>query len=362
MTRFAHHLQQQTINNPFPGIVRLEAALGHPVTARLGSNECAPQDDSPLARLGGQLAELARLYPDPYAHALRELAAAGNGVRAANVVFDTGADSLILLALRLFCSVGDTVVTSAGSYPTFNYFAQGQGLHVVEVPYASGGDRLAPDLAALADAVRRYGARLVYLANPDNPSGHYWSADAVQSFKSALPADCVLLLDEAYVDFCVDVADAPPPGVLDGVIRLRTLSKAYALAGLRVGYAIAAEDVVDKADQIRPQFALSSVAQLAAQAVLEDRAFSTRLVADTVALRERLAAALTARGACVLPSRTNFVALCYASADEALTRQRALLQQGIAVHRPPHPAMQRLLRLTAQQQALDEAVLAALTA
>ncbi|WP_024304530.1 aminotransferase class I/II-fold pyridoxal phosphate-dependent enzyme [Pseudogulbenkiania sp. MAI-1] len=363
MTRFARHLEHHPIVNPFPGIVKLEAALGHPVRARIGSNESMPQPASPLLQLiGAAGAELARLYPDPYAHALRTRAAALNGVAAEEVVFDTGADSLILLTLRLFCNVGDTVVSTAGTYPTLRYFAEGVGAQVVEVDYARHDGLVAPDLAALAEAAHRHRAALVYLANPDNPSGHYHRAEAIERLRAALPADCVLLLDEAYVDFCVDEADAPPAGVLPNTVRLRTLSKAYALAGLRVGYAIATADIVAKADQIRPQYALSAIAQAAAQAVLDEPDYARRLIADTLALRSQLAEALRERGLTVLPSRTNFVAIAYPDAAMAEHIQRALLADGVAVHRPPHPAMNQLLRVTAHPQALDAAVLDALAA
>jgi histidinol-phosphate aminotransferase len=99
---------------------------GHRIKTRIGSNESLPDPVSPLAgELGKALAEMARLYPDPYAHALRERAAKLNGVSPAEVLFDTGADSLILLALRLTCNPGDAVVTTAGTYPSFRYFAEG---------------------------------------------------------------------------------------------------------------------------------------------------------------------------------------------------------------------------------------------
>lgn len=361
MTRFARHLQHHPIVNPFPGLVKLEAAIGRPIAARIGSNESLPIAAPPLLELfGAAAAELARLYPDPYAHGLRCRAAALNGVAPAEIVFDTGADSLILLTLRLFCDVGDTVLATAGTYPTFRYFAEGCGLAVTEVGYRADAATLAPDLATLAEAAHRHAARLVYLANPDNPSGHYHDAAAIRAFRAALPADTVLLLDEAYVDFCTAPDDAPPAGALPNTVRLRTLSKAYGLAGLRVGYAIAAPDVVAKADQIRPQFALSSLAQAAAAALFDAPDYSRQLVDATLALRATLSAELAARGLAVLPSHTNFVSIVHPDAATAERIQRALLDEGVAVHRPPHPAVRQLLRVTAHPQALAAAVLDAL--
>ena len=143
-------------------------------------------------------------------------------------------------------------------------------------------------------------------------------------------------------------------------LRLRTLSKAYALAGLRVGYAIAPPDIVAKADQIRPQFALSSFAQLAAQTVMDDPDYSRQLIAATIHLRDKLADALRARDLVVMPSHTNFVCIAYRDAASSEAIHRQLLSDGIAVHRPPHPAVRHLLRVTAQPQALSAKVMAAL--
>lgn len=128
MPRYARHLAEHDIVNPFPGMVQLERRLGHPVPVRIGSNEGLAEPASPLvAAFGPALADLARLYPDPYALALREQLAALTGCQPEQVVIDAGADSLILLALRLCVNPGDPVVTTAGSYPTFRYFAEGVG-------------------------------------------------------------------------------------------------------------------------------------------------------------------------------------------------------------------------------------------
>ncbi|WP_174874389.1 aminotransferase class I/II-fold pyridoxal phosphate-dependent enzyme [Vogesella oryzae] len=358
MTRYARHLQDVTINNPFPGLPRLEALIGRKIVSRIGSNESMAIEQHTVSRLWGDaLYELARLYPDPYATAVRERAATLNGVTAANVVVDAGADSLIALFLRTRVSPGDVVVCTAGSYPTFRYFAEGVGARIVEVPYAETEGVLHNDLPALARAAREHDAALLYLANPDNPTGTFHRADAIDTLQSQLPADCLLLLDEAYIDFC---AEGERQGVLPNTARLRTLSKAHGLAGLRVGYAIAPEEWIAKADQIRTQFAVSSVAQAAATAALNDPDCSARLIADTLQLRDQLASALLQRGLQILPSHTNFVAIVYPDAATALAKQKTLLSQGVAVHRPPHPSMQHVLRVTAHPDALQATVLAAL--
>ena len=181
----------------------------------------------------------------------------------------------------------------------------------------------------------------------------------VAQLRAALNPDTLLLLDEAYLDFAEPTA-RPADGPLPGVLRLRTLSKAYALAGARVGYALADAALIDKADQIRPQFAVSSWAQAAAHTVLADPDYAPALRAHTLALREALAEALRARGRQPFASATNFVCVACADRAEAEGIQTRLLAAGVALHRPPHPAVGHLLRITAHPAALSEDVLAVL--
>lgn len=360
MPRYARHLAEHTIVNPFPGIVKLERRLGHAVPVRIGSNEGLAEPRSPLeAAFGPALAELARLYPDPYALTLRERLAALNHCQPEEIIVDAGADSLILLALRLCVNPGDTVVCTAGSYPTFRYFAEGVGAQLREIPYQAHAGGLRPDWQALVEAANAEQAALLYLANPDNPTGHLWSGEVVAQLRAALNPDTLLLLDEAYLDFA-EPSERPADGPLPGVLRLRTLSKAYALAGARVGYALADAALIDKADQIRPQFAVSSWAQAAAHTVLADPDYAPALRAHTLALREALAEALRARGRQPFASATNFVCVACADRAEAEGIQMRLLAAGVALHRPPHPAVGHLLRITAHPAALSEDVLAVL--
>jgi histidinol-phosphate aminotransferase len=147
------------------------------VLARIGSNEGIEMPSHPLSDiLPADVLDLCRLYPDPYARNLRQQLAKlalGAVQDAEHILIDSGADSLILLTLRTRIVPGDVVVTSKGSYPTFNYFAQGLGANIVEVPYADdGATTLRPNLAELAVAAHAKRAALVYLANPDNPTGH----------------------------------------------------------------------------------------------------------------------------------------------------------------------------------------------
>lgn len=359
MTRFASHLQEHDINNPFPGLYRLEKNIGRQIVSRIGSNESIPVPAHPIAGLStSQLVDLARLYPDPYATAIRQRAAALNQVDEQQVIVDAGADSLIGLFLRLRVSVGDSVACTAGTYPTFRYFAEGVGAVVHEVPYLQSGADLFNDLEALAAAARQHNASLVYLANPDNPTGTLLSPSALEAFRAKLPEQTLLILDEAYIDFCTE---QQPFKLLPNTAHLRTLSKAYALAGLRVGYALAETALISKADQIRTQYGVSSVSQAVAIAALDDPQFAANLIEQTRNLRLQLQNLLESHGLHCMPSHTNFLCVPYPNAEITLQIQKNLLAEGIAVHRPPHPAMQSILRISAHPDACQSKVIAALT-
>ncbi|MGM8930299.1 aminotransferase class I/II-fold pyridoxal phosphate-dependent enzyme [Salinicola halophyticus] len=354
MSRFARHLvNQDGPHNPFPGLQALERRLGHSLPHRIGSNEGLDMPHRALtARFGSEVAELARTYGDAEAWQVRQLLAESLELPMEALLVDAGADSLMALTLRALCEAGDTVITSAGTYPTWSYFVSGHGCRQVEVEYASGPGYLAPDLEALAAAATRERARVVYLANPDNPSGHLHSDADVVALRDRLPEDCTLVLDEAYHDFRGDAWSPAANAVWPGVIRLRTFSKAHGLAGLRVGYAIATPETHAMLMKVRIHYAVSSLALAAAETVLAHPDETREHVAAVVDRREALSQWLRNHGADVLPSTTNFVTLRLKDAEQAAAIHRNLLAEGTLIHRPAHPALGHVLRISALDDAL----------
>ncbi|OLO05726.1 aminotransferase class I/II-fold pyridoxal phosphate-dependent enzyme [Salinicola socius] len=354
MSRFAPHLENQHgPHNPFPGLQALERRLGHALPHRIGSNEGLDMPHRALAaRFGSDIADLARTYGDAEAWRIRELLAEGLGLPMETLLVDAGADSLMALTLRALCEPGDTVITSAGTYPTWSYFVHGHGCRQIEVEYASGPGYLAPDLGGLAAAAKRERARVVYLANPDNPAGHLHSDADVRALREHLPDDCTLVLDEAYHDFRDDADASEANAVWPGVIRLRTFSKAHGLAGLRVGYAIALPETQAMLLKVRIHYAVSSLALAAAETVLRHPDETREHVAAVVKRREALSQWLQERGAEVLPSTTNFVSLRMETAERASEIHRQLLAEGTLIHRPAHPALGHVLRISALDDAL----------
>ncbi|WP_299236543.1 aminotransferase class I/II-fold pyridoxal phosphate-dependent enzyme [uncultured Halomonas sp.] len=361
MPRFPDHLTGDGPHNPFPGVRVLERRLGREIPHQLGSNEGLDMPHRALReRFGDALAEHVYSYGDAEAMGIRRRLTDQKGIALEAMLVDAGADSLLALTLRAVTSPGDTVVATRGTYPTFAYFARGHGCRVEEVAYDEAPGRLAPDLDALARTARETRARLVYLANPDNPGGHLHADDDVLALRRSLPDDCWLLLDEAYHDFREDADGDFGRRVLPGVVRLRTLSKAHGLAGLRVGYAIAEPKTLAVMMKVRIHYAVSTLSQAAAETVLDAPDEVAVHVEAVRERRERLAAHLRELGADVLPSATNFVGVRMPTAELAGEVHRALLDEGKLIARPADPALGHVLRITAVEDALVPGRLATL--
>ena len=203
-----------------------------------------------------------------------------------------GIDGLFGYIVRLFVEPGVTVATSLGAYPTFNFHVAGFGGRLVTTPYVN--DREDPDsLLALASKEK---ARLLFLANPDNPMGSWWDGATVQALIARLPAGTVLCLDEAYCEFA-PAGTTPPIDVANPqVIRFRTFSKAYGMAGARIGYAIGEAGVIKSFDKIRNHFGVNRIAQAGALAALADEAHLKWVLDQVAASRDRIAAIGRANG------------------------------------------------------------------
>lgn len=366
MTPFNHQLLDSGPANPFPGVRVLERRLGHDIPHQLGSNEGLDMPHTALRQhFGDSMASHVYSYGDSEALGIRQRLVKLHGFALYELLVDAGCDSLLALVLRATCGPGDKVIATAGTYPTFAYFARGQGCELLEVGYDQTSpspthpDRagLAPDLASLAESANRERARLVYLANPDNPSGHLHSDTDIARLRAELPDDCWLLLDEAYHDFRPDAERPGSSQAMTGVIRCRTLSKAHGLAGLRIGYAIAEPEVLAVLMKVRIHYAVSTLSQAAAEIVLDHPDETRAHVAAVQRRRDTLAARLEHLGADVLPSATNFVALRLPSADLADRVHAEMLNAGRLVARASHPDLGCLLRITAVEAALSPGML-----
>ena len=234
------------------------------------------------------------------------------------------------------------MVTSLGAYPTFNYHVAGFGGVLHTVPYREDRE----DLEALAEAVRETGAPLVYLANPDNPMGTWHNAAAVQSFIAAIPEATVIVLDEAYVQFAPNGVDFPVDTNDPRVIRMRTFSKAYGMAGARVGYALAAREVVGGLNRIRNHFGVNRLAQAGALASLDDDPFLEQVVASVDEGRREYYELARRLNLGYLPSATNFVTIDVGGLERARELLSQLQEHDIFIRMPGVAPLNRCVRIT----------------
>lgn len=329
---------------PFVGPEAHQRESGRIFRARIGANESS---FGPSPRVLARMQEAARdmwMYCDPENHDLRVALAAHLGVDKSNVVAGEGIDGLLGLAVRMYVSPGDAVVTSLGGYPTFNFHVAGAGGRLVAVPYEN--DRASLD--GMLEAVRREKAPLVYLSNPDNPMGTWWEANELVRFMEALPQTTMLILDEAYGETAP--ASARPPveiGCLN-LLRMRTFSKAYGLAGIRCGYAFADAEVIASVEKIRNHFGVSRMAQIAGMEALADQAYLAEVVDRIARARERIASVARDNGLSPIASATNFVTIdCGRDADFAMKLMQNLLARDVFVRKPMAPVLNRCIRVSA---------------
>ncbi|HET9035196.1 MAG TPA: histidinol-phosphate transaminase [Myxococcaceae bacterium] len=265
------------------------------------------------------LAAQPSVYPRSDPVELREALARYAGVSAAQVVTGCGSDDVIDGALRAFAAPGEKVAYSAPSFSMLVSFARVNGLEPAPVPFAKNGD-------VDPDAVLAQRAAITYVCSPNNPTGSGVSAAALE--RVVTRAEGLVLVDEAYGEFSGQTAVsllARAPQLL----VTRTLSKAFGLAGLRVGYGLAAPEVVQVLEKVRGPYKVNVLGEKAALAALrEDVSWVRRHVEESVAIRERLRDALEALGLRALPSSANF--LCLPVPDSAALG-RALLGRGIKV-------------------------------
>ncbi|MCH2076886.1 MAG: pyridoxal phosphate-dependent aminotransferase [Rhodobacteraceae bacterium] len=348
---------------PFVGPEAQERARGEVFSARLGANESVFGPSPRAISAMEAAAREAWQYADPEAHDLRHALATHHGVPVENVFVGEGIDGILGLLVRLTVEAETPVVTSAGAYPTFNYHVDGFGGAIHKVPYRADSE----DPVALISAATAKKARLVYWANPDNPMGTWHGAGVVERTIKHVPDNCLLVLDEAYIDTAPEGTAPPLDPSNPRVIRMRTFSKAYGLAGARVGYAIGPERIISAFDKVRNHFGMSRISQAAALAALEDQAHLADVTRQVAWSRAELYRIARENDLKAIPSATNFVTIdCGGDGDFARAVLASLLAQGIFVRMPGVAPLDRCIRIScggeAEMAALAEALPRALEA
>jgi histidinol-phosphate aminotransferase len=338
---------------PFVGPEAIERQRQLAVKARIGANESSFGPAPSVLEAMRAAASETWMYADPENYELKEALAIHHGVSRDNIAVGSGVDGMLGEIARLIIEPGTPVVTSFGGYPTFNYHVNGFGGRLVTTPYINDRE----DLDGLLAAVERENAPLVYFANPDNPMGSWWNAGDVVTFAKSLPETCLLILDEAY---CETAPQGATPDVkaligLPNILRMRTFSKAYGLAGARVGYAIGTLGNVQAFDKIRNHFGMARVSVAAALAALKDQDYLREVVQKIDEARIRISAIARTNGLNPLASATNFVTIdCGRDGVYAKAIVDGLMEHGVFIRMPGVAPLNRCIRVSAGiQSSLD---------
>lgn len=313
--------------SPGKPLSELERELGIGEAIKLASNE-NPWGPSPKAlKVLEQAATSLHRYPDGGAYALRQALATKWQMPHDQILVGNGSDEIISLLIKTFLAPGDEAVMADLTFVMYRLSVLGGHGVPIEVPLKNWMH----DLAAMVDAITDR-TRLFFICNPNNPTGTMLSAKEIEAVLTKIPEHVVVVFDEAYYEY---VRDAEYPDSLryvrDGrpVVVLRTFSKIYGLAGLRVGYGITTSEIAGYVNRVRPPFNVNSLAQEAAQAALLDEEHVTKSRAMNEAEMTFLEEGLTKMGFKTIPSQANFI-YCDVGMDGAAMYD-ALLREGVIV-------------------------------
>lgn len=341
--KYTKLVQGLPANVPFVGPEAQERGRGKPFFARLGANENVFGPSPKAIKAMQEAAGDTWKYGDSESHELRHALARHHGIPPQNILVGEGIDGLLGYLVRLLIEPGDAVVTSAGAYPTFNYHVAGYGGELHTVPYQNDDE----DPNALLAKVAETGAKLIYLANPDNPMGGMHGPDTIAKMIDNIPDSAILILDEAYIEFAPANMTFPLEPDRENIIRFRTFSKAYGMAGARVGYAIAAETLISAFNKIRNHFGMARISQAGALAALADTDYLIETQRNVEIGRNRIHEIAAKNGLTSLSSTTNFVAIdCGHDVQFARAVLEALEKRDIFVRMPFVAPQNRCIRVS----------------
>ncbi len=329
---------------PFVGPETGERLAGVPFRARLGANENG-FGPSPLAiEAMEQATREIWMYGDSESHDLRSALAEYHDVGIENIVIGEGIDGLLGYTCRLFVEPGRHVVTSQCAYPTFNFHVKNNGGQLHFAPLVDDHE----DPEGLLAKAQETNAVLIYLSNPNNPMGSWHDRERVQYMIDRVPENSIMLLDEAYIEFAPEGSSPKIDLGNTNLLRYRTFSKAYAMAGARVGYCIGEAGLIALMEKVRNHFGMNRVAQIGALAALQDQAYLDKTIARIANARESITAIAHSNGMKTLASATNFVAIdCGRDSQYAKAIVDKMADYGVFIRMPWIAPQNRYIRVSA---------------
>ncbi|RME66771.1 MAG: histidinol-phosphate transaminase [Nitrospirae bacterium] len=326
---------------PGKPVEELERELGIKEAVKLASNE-NPLGPSPKAveAITKALSGINR-YPDGGAYYLRHKLAEKLKVRPEEIIFGNGSNEILDIAVRTFMTPEDEAVMAEPSFVVYPLAVQCLGGRAIKVPLTEGD--LRHDLKAMADAITEK-TKIVFIANPNNPTGTIVYSDEFKTFMERVPEGVLVVVDEAYYEY---VQDSRYPDTMEyfrqgrDILIVRTFSKAYGLAGLRIGYAIAKEELITEMNKVREPFNTGTLAQVAAMAALDDEEHLRRSIEVNEKGKAFLYGAFKELGLQYVPTETNFIFVVF-NEPIAMELYEKLLREGVIVR----PMGQKALRIT----------------
>lgn len=341
---------------PGKPISELERELGLTDIVKLASNE-NPLGASTKAVAAARAAlDEISLYPDGNGFALKAALVARYGVAHNQLVLGNGSNDLLELAARAFLTVGDRAVYADHAFAVYPLATQAVGATGISVAAIDFGH----DLDAMRQAAVEHGAKMIFIANPNNPTGTYLTGESLRAFLRALPSDILVVLDEAYNEYLPEICRYDSVswlGEFPNLIISRTFSKAYGLASLRVGYALGHPQVIDMLGRVRQPFNVNSMAQAAAVASLDDTAFVQRTYELNLQGMKQLTDGLRELKLDYIPSFGNFVSFHITNAAHIYQR---LLELGVIVRPVGNYNMPDYLRVSIGLEAQNQKFLSVL--
>ena len=339
---------------PISDVAR-ELGMAEADIIKLASNE-NPLGPSPmaLAAIEKALPDLA-LYPDGNGYALKEAIMRKYGVAMPQIILGNGSNDVLELAARTFLRAGDSAVYSQHAFAVYSLVTQAVGATGIEVPAKNFGN----DLDALLKAISP-NTKIIFIANPNNPTGTFLPAGDVHAFLKRVPAEVLVVMDEAYGEYLpseLAYDSVPWLAGFPNLIISHTLSKAYGLAGLRIGFGLAGSELIDLMNRVRQPFNVNHLAMVAATAALKDEAFISKSRDNNCTGRKFLCVEFEKRGVDYIPSFGNFVAFKVRRADAVF---QAMLLKGVIVRPIAGYGLPDYLRVTVGTPAQNERFLAAL--
>jgi len=312
---------------PGKPVEELERELGLTDIIKLASNEnpMGPGQNL-LNALAAALPDIAR-YPDGSAYELKRALAKRLGVNEASLTIGNGSNDVLELLARVYLRPGNEAIVSEHSFVVYPLLAISLGADLTVIPARNYGQDLEATLAAVTDKTR-----IVFIANPNNPTGTWLTEKVIRSFLERVPDDVIVVLDEAYFDY-VQEADYPDGIALarefPNLVVTRTFSKAYGLAALRIGYSVSHPDMADMMNRVRQPFNVNSLSLVAALESLKDEEYLARVISLNSQGLRYLETACKSLGLDYIPSVGNFLSIDFGR--DAMPVYDALLRQGVIV-------------------------------